>query len=81
MQLVRLRGAWPIGSGCISYAARDGRELARQTNCRYTPKLNDQVLRAVHPSGTVTVPPPTQARTPVVLGAEVGRPRATLTAR
>ncbi len=34
-----------------------------------------------YPSGRLTRPPPTGAATPVVPGAEVGKPRATRAAR
>ena len=74
-QPFRLRGAWPNGSGGILHASRDGRERSLPSG------YASQSARILQPSGTVRIPPPTQARTPVVRGAEVARPRATRTAR
>ncbi len=46
-----------------------------------TTTITEHPRTTAYPLGALTIPPPTQARTPVVLGQEVGSPRATRTAR
>lgn len=66
-----------VSNGYGEFTAAYVRALPRQARAAVDPSdaSRDQ------PGGTLTVPPPTAARTPVVPGHEVGKPRATRTAR